>query len=189
VPKVPAKAGRTGSPTEGEPVYLAVGLLRRPHGLHGDILMEIYTDFPERLCPGKKVHVGEAHLPLTITRRRKHNHGLLLAFRGYDTLEAVGSLRNSIAYVPATDLPPLPDGRYYHHQLLGSSVVDESGRTLGTLTEILTTGANDVYVVEDQEGRELLLPAIRDVVLEVDLARKEIRVHLIPGLVGGAEEA
>ncbi|RME87351.1 MAG: 16S rRNA processing protein RimM [Anaerolineae bacterium] len=176
--------GDSGSP-RGEPVYLVVGYLRRPHGVRGELLMEVHTDFPERLQPGVSVYVGEEHVPLRITGRRSHARGMLIAFDGIKTREQAAALRNQYVYVLAADRPPLPEGEYYHHQLLGLRVFDESGRLLGTLTEILETGANDVYIVRTSQGKELLLPAIEEVILDVDLTRREMRVHLLPGLDDG----
>jgi len=172
-----------GSPSAGEPALLVVGKIRRPHGVGGEALVEIYTDFPERLAPKTLIFVGAAHQPLTIRKRRPHKDGLLLAFEDITTPEQVGLLRNLMISIPAADRPPLPEGEYYHHQILGLSVVDEDGQELGKLAEILETGANDVYVVTRDDGTELLLPAISDVLLDVDLPRKTMRVHLLPGLI------
>ena len=77
----------------------------------------------------------------------------------------------------------LPEGEFYYHELQGLSVVDENGGSLGKVTEILQTGANDVYVVTNNAGREILLPAIAEVILNVDLESKVIKAHLIPGLL------
>ncbi len=185
---MPAPKSIPGSPSAGEPVYLAVGLLRRPHGLLGDLLLEIYTDFPERLRPGTKIYVGDAHQPLKITRRRPHNDGLLLGFEGITTSEQASKYRATMAYVPMEDRPALPDGEYYHHQVIGINVFAETGKELGVLTEIIETGANDVYVVKPAEGREILLPALKDVILNVDLVTKTMRVHLLPGLLDEGDE-
>lgn len=187
-PKVPKLgAGNTGSPQEGEPVYLAVGLLRKPHGLHGDLLLEIYTDFPDRIRPGTTIFVGDAYRPLKITRRRPHNDGLILGFEGVNTPEEAGKLRATMAYVPTADRPALPPGEYYHHQIIGLTVMDESGKQLGQLTEIIETGANDVYVVKPAQGSDILLPALKEVILDVDLSTKIMRVHLLPGLLDGVD--
>jgi 16S rRNA processing protein RimM len=185
-PKAPHKgAGKAGSPKEGEPVYLAVGLLRKPHGLNGDLLMEIYTDFPDRIRPGTTIFVGDKYQPLKITRRRPHNDGLILGFEGITTPEAAGRYRATVAYVPTADRPALPEGEYYHHEIIGLTVLDESGKELGQLTEIIVTGANDVYVIKRAQGSDILLPALKEVILEVDLSAKIMRVHLLPGLVDG----
>ncbi|MFH1524184.1 MAG: ribosome maturation factor RimM [Chloroflexota bacterium] len=172
-----------GSPTAGEPAFLAVGKVRRPHGVGGDALVEIYTDFPERILSQMVIYVGENHLPLTISRRRTHNDGLLLAFEGFTTPEQVGKFRNQTLYTTKADAPELPEGEYYQYELIGLEVKDEFGISLGKLTEIMQTGANDVYVVTNEAGRELLLPAITDVVLDVDLEAKTMKIHLLPGLV------
>lgn len=178
--KVPARAG-SGSPT-GEPVYLAVGFLRRPHGVHGEIIMDVHTDFPERLTARTKVFIGEDHQPIRIASTRPHGTAMLVSFNGLTTPEAVGRYRNQWVYVRTADRPPLDEGQYYHHQLIGLRVVTDEGRELGELVEIMQTGANDVYIVRAEGGAEVLLPAIPDVLLGIDLPQKEIRVHLLEGL-------
>jgi 16S rRNA processing protein RimM len=185
---MPGHAERpAGSPAAGEPAFLEVGKVRRPHGVAGDVLVEIYTDFPERLQPDVEVYIGEEHLPVRICRRRVHNDGLLLAFEKYTTPEQVGRFRNQIVYTSRKKAPKLSKGEYYQYQLMDMNVVDEAGHSLGKITGILETGANDVYEVTDEGGHEILLPAIADVILNVDLDRKMMRVHLLPGLLGDEE--
>lgn len=167
----------TGSSQPGEPVFLVVGKLRRPHGVNGEILMDVETDFPERLRRGKTIYVGEEHMPLKIKTIRPQNQARLLSFAEYTDCDQVGVLRNNLVYVKAADLPRLPEGEYYYHQLLNLRVVDEQGQELGVLTEILETGANDVYVVTSPDGLELLFPAIEDVLLGVDLEKRQITVR------------
>jgi 16S rRNA processing protein RimM len=177
----PAEAG-SGSPT-GESVFLIVGFLRRPHGVHGEIIMDVHTDFPERLRPGTKVFVGEQHKPMTIASARPHATGMLLGLRGVTTPELAGQLRNTYVYVPAKDRPPLPEGKLYQHQIIGLRVITDAGIDLGKLTDIISTGANDVYVVTGEDGKEVLLPAIPDVILGYNLSNGEIKVHLLDGLI------
>ena len=172
-----------GSPQPGEPVFVAVGKLRRPHGVHGEIIMDVYTDFPERLRAGMLLYAGDAHQELSLTNRRWHQDSLLLTFEGYTTPESVGVLRNQELYIPTADLPSLPDGDYYHHQVIGLDVVNETGRLLGKVTEILETGANDVLVVRSEAGREILLPMIEAVVREISLQDKQVHGHLLPGIL------
>jgi 16S rRNA processing protein RimM len=167
----------TGSPMPGEPVFVIVGKLRRPHGVHGEILMDVQTDFPQRLRRKKTVYVGEKHLPLVIESVRTQDRALLLSFEGYEGCDAVGQLRNHFVYVKTSELPNLPEGEYYFHELVGLRVVNEQGVELGVLAEILETGANDVYVVRSAEGAETLLPVIDEVVRHVDLERGEICVR------------
>lgn len=177
-------ATHPGSPAKGEPVYLAVGLLRRPHGVRGEILMEVLTDFPERLQPGMWLLVGEQHTKMKLNRARGHKDGLLVGFDGVDTPEDAGRYRNTLVFVNASDSPALPEGAFYHHQLLGLKVVEQDGRDLGVLTEILYTGANDVFVIAKPNGGELLVPVIPEVLLEISLEKQSICVRLLPGLEG-----
>jgi 16S rRNA processing protein RimM len=165
----------TGSPPEGEPVFLAVGKLRRPHGIQGEVSMEIITDFPERLKAGQILYVGEAHQPLTLESVRPHDQLLLLSFTGFNDPDSIGQFRNQFLYVQAKSVPPLPEGYYYHHQLMDMAVVDTEGQLLGIMTDILETGANDIYVVTTPEGGELLLPVIENVILDINLEKREIR--------------
>ncbi len=170
-----------GSP-DGEPVYLTVGFLRRPHGLGGEVIMDLHTDFPERMKSGRKLLVGEQHKPFTLTGVRPHQAGLLVKFKGINSAEEAGQFRNQWVYIKASEAPPLPEGKIYQHQLLGFQVVDDTERSLGELVEILETGANNVYVVKDEAGHELLLPAIPSVILDIDTERHLVRVHLLEGL-------
>jgi 16S rRNA processing protein RimM len=173
----------SGSPTPGEPEFLVVGKLGKPHGIHGEIVMDVYTDFPERVQQGVTVFIGPQFLPLQIIKRRPHARGLLMTIDGYQTREGVAELRNQLVYVPTADRPQLEAGEYYHHQLLGLQVIDEEDRLLGSIERILETGANDVYVVHDESGAELLVPDIESVVLEIDLDHNQMLVHLLPGLL------
>jgi len=173
-----------GSP-DGEPVYLVVGFLRRPHGVQGEIIMDLHTDFPERLRSGRELFVGEEHKLMTVEGARPHAKGMLIKFKGVETPEEAGQFRNQWVYVRASDVPSLPAGKIYQHELFGFEVVDENGNGLGELVEIIETGANDVYVVRDSNGREILLPAIPSVILDLDPDRRLMRVHLLDGLVPG----
>lgn len=173
---------QAGSPSSGEPVFLAVGRLRRAHGVRGEMQMEVLTDFPERLKPGLTLYAGEERRPVRVRRVRWQDRAILIAFEECQTPEQAAGLRNQILYVPASDLPPLEEDEYYHHQVLGLRVVDEAGHFLGTLAEILETGVNDVYVIRPERGQDILLPAIEETILEVNLAAGEMRVHLLPGL-------
>jgi len=171
------KENRTGSPQTGEPLYLAIGKLRRTHGVEGEILMDILTDFPERFKTGAVVLVGRNHTPFTIRSFRLTGNAALIAFEGLDDCDQASILRNQLIYSAVQDAPTLPEGEYYHHQILGMQVVDEAGKVLGSVVEILETGANDVYVVGGEGNAELLLPAIKSVVLSVDVKEKKIVVR------------
>lgn len=166
----------TGSPPGSEPVYLMLGKLRRAHGIKGEIPLEIYSDMLELLAPEGLVYVGESHQALIIQATRWKNDLLLLKFNGLDDREIVSDLTNEYVYVRADQLPPLTEEEFYYHQLLGLSVFEEDGTFVGQLSEILQTGANDVYLVMSDEGEEVLIPAIEDVILEIDLEQQKIIV-------------
>jgi 16S rRNA processing protein RimM len=163
--------------------FLAVGKLRRPHGVRGDIQMEVLTDFPERLKRGIIVFVGEQFTPLRILRVRWHSQVLLVQFEGYSTPEQAGELRNQIVFVSASDRPRLPEGEFYHHELAGLRVMSENGEELGFVEQILETGANDVLAVRRSSGQEFLIPYHDAFVIHVDLANGTITVRVMPGLL------
>lgn len=145
--------------------------------------MEVYTDFPERLQPGVTLYLGQAAKQLHLTKRRQHRDGLLVTFDGYGSPEEVGQFRNQVVYVKTVDRPPLEAGEYYHHQWIGLRAVSVDGERIGTVTEILETGASDVLVVTPSSGPEVLIPTVDSFIKGVDLTRQEITVQLIPGML------
>jgi 16S rRNA processing protein RimM len=168
----------TGSPERGEPVFVALGFLRRTHGIHGELIMDILTDFPERLRPNRPVFLGEDHAPHRLGTVRQANKVMLVSIKGYTNPEEAARFRNTYVYVRSDNLPRLPEDAYYYHELIGISIVDEKGQVLGELESIIETGANDVYVVRQTDGGEMLLPAIAEVVLTVDLEHSVMTVRL-----------
>jgi 16S rRNA processing protein RimM len=178
-----AKERPAGPPSAGGSSFLIVGKVRRPHGVHGEVVAEIYSNNPDHFKPKQTLYLGEKHSKCLITSQRIHNEGLLLGFEGIDTPEQAGRFRNQILSITSSQSSDLPEGEYHYYELLGLEVIDPDGKPLGGLTEILETGANDVYVVTDKNGRELLLPAIPDVILNINLEAKEMTVRLIPGLI------
>jgi 16S rRNA processing protein RimM len=147
------------------------------------MLMRVVTDFPERLQPGVRLFLGDAYQEVHIRSLRAHNQGMLIAFNEFEGKDAIDHIRNQWLFVRAEDRPALPEGQYYQHQLIGLKVISDEGQALGQLAEILETGANDVYVVRGGGGKDVLLPAIEDVILGIDLDKKEMRVHVLPGLI------
>lgn len=173
----------TGSPPPGEPVFLAIGQLGKPHGVRGEIILNVLTDFPERLRSGKVVYVGKEYSPIHIQTARVHGQKMLVLFENVTNREQADELRNQMVFVRTADIPPLPEGEYYQHQLIGLKIISEHEQDLGLLEEILETGANDVYLIRMPDGNELLLPAIDEVIQEIDMKKGSIRVHVLPGLL------
>lgn len=174
---------RSGSFRMSEPDFLVIGKLRRPHGVRGEIIMDVITDFPERIKTGSTVFVGEDYQPIKLKTIREHQKGLLVSFDNYSTPEKVGIFRNWMVYVKASDLPLLPEGEYYHHQVIGLQVIDERGNALGTVTDIVATGANDVLVVLQESGIEFLLPVVDEMVLKIDIEKGVIYARPLSGLI------
>ncbi len=176
------KQKRSGSPQIGEPEFLVIGHLHRPHGVRSELLMGVMTDFPERIKAGVTVYLGEDHKPVTIAGVRHHNKGVLIKFEEYPTREDIEFIRNWPVFVRVDDRPELPEGEFYYHELIGLRVITDTEQELGLVAEILETGANNVYIVRNEAGEEFLLPDIPDVVLDLDLEAREMRVHVLPGL-------
>lgn len=172
-----------GSPPSGEPAFLVIGKLHKPHGVRGEMTMEVLTDFPERIKVGSTLYLGEGYRPLQVRSLRWHRAMLLLAFHGVNNPEQAGEFRNTLVYVRADEIPPLEAGEYYHHQLLGLQVFSEAAERLGEVVDILETGSNDVLVVLLEGGGELLLPVTDEVILEINLEQRIIRCRLLPGLL------
>jgi len=165
--------------------YMAVGHIVGVHALRGEIKLEPYTDFPERFVPGELFWMGEELAKMELASVRSHKNVLLLRFVGIEDRSAAERLRGQWLFIEETEAVSLEEGSYWIHDLLGMQVTDTSGNLLGRVVEVLSTGANDVYVVRpaDSERQELLLPAIPEVILAVDLATRTMRVQLLDGLV------
>ncbi|MBI3240693.1 MAG: 16S rRNA processing protein RimM [Chloroflexi bacterium] len=175
----PTRRRNKSKASTAQPRFLAVGKVLRPHGVRGELLLEVHTDSPTHLAEVETVYVGETHTPLRLEKSRLHRSQLLIKVGGYDDRATAESLRGEIIFVAITDAAPLKPGEYYHHQIIGLKVVTDEGEALGMVTEILETGANDVYVVNGPDG-ELLLPAIKSVILKIESG--QIMVHLMEGL-------
>ena len=165
-----------GSRSSSEPAFLVIGKLRRPHGVRGEIPLELYSELLELLDPEQTVYVGDHHQPLTVEASRWKQDLLLLKFHTLDDRTAVESLTNSLVFVKSSQLPPLEEGELYYHQLIGLDVYDEEGENLGVLTEILQTGANDVYLVTNEAGEETLIPDTEEAILEIDMDAGRMKV-------------
>lgn len=166
---------------------IAVGHIVGVHGLRGEVKVEMYTDFPERFAPGAVLLVGEDLAEETIEQVREHKTHLLIKFAGVDNRTAAEDLRNLWIFVDEADAALLEEGTYWIHDIIGLEVVTDQGKPIGRVTDVLATGSNDVYVVAPQDdfnhGSEILLPALDDVILAVDLEQGRMTVHLPDGLL------
>ena len=152
-----------------------MGRVAAPWGVRGDLKVEPLTDFPERFRRGAALWLRGRRCEV---ERSRWSRGLVyLALSGIDSRDAAEELRGALLEVPENELTPLPEGQYYQFQVLGLEVRTPEGDLLGRLVEVLSTGANDVYVVRGG-SKELLIPAIDDVVKEVDVAGGRLVVEL-----------
>ncbi|MHB8377289.1 MAG: ribosome maturation factor RimM [Dehalococcoidia bacterium] len=147
---------------------MAVGRVLGPFGLKGELRVQPLTDNPQRFAAKSRLWAGEQ--PVTVVGSREAGGHLYVRLKGFAGRTSVEPFRHALLQVPEEALPPLPEGEYYRFQLLGLTVVDREGTVLGTLDEIIETGANDVYRVRTPAGDDILLPALDDVIVGVDLA-------------------
>lgn len=178
--------GNSGSSGERRPElrYLAVGRVVRAHGLRGEVSVTLLTDFPERFETTEWVYLGNEFeaTPYRLEKYRWHKQNLLLTLTGVNDRNAAEQLKGQFVQVPIEEAVPLPDGTYYFYQLIGLRVESTEGEFLGAITEVMETGANNVYVVQ-QEEREILLPAIPDVIKSIDITQGIMVVQVIEGLI------
>jgi 16S rRNA processing protein RimM len=167
--------------------HLAVGQIVGAHGLYGELKVEAYTDYPERFAAGAGLLLGEDLQPVTVESMRPHKSNLLVRLAEIEDRTAAEELRGLWLYVPEADAAALEEGAYWIHDIVGLRVVTTEGQSIGNITDVFPTGANDVYVVQPAPGvnggRDLLLPAIADVVERVDLAAGVMVIHLMEGLI------
>ena len=159
---------------------VVVGRIVGAWGLRGEVKVLPQTDNPDRLSEGSRVYLSNR--PARIERSTRAKAGLRLKLDLADDRTQAEELRGLLLTVPRSDVAPLPDGSYYHFQIIDMDVLSEDGEPLGRVAEILATGGNDVYVVRDSAGKDILIPAIAGVVLEVDPGQNRMVVRLPEGL-------
>ena len=163
--------------------WLAVGRVRKPHGVHGELLAEILTDFPDRVGAGVELGVGQPPDRMVIVERvRIHKGAWLLTLQGIDTREAADSLRDAWLTLPGQPREELPQGYYYEHELTGLTCVDRAGRTLGEVTALADIGGGSLLVVRTDRG-EALVPFRPELVVTVDLDARRLVLDPPRGLL------
>jgi 16S rRNA processing protein RimM len=160
---------------------VVVGHVAKAHGIRGEVAVEVRSDNPERFVDGARLFTGGGR-SLTIERAHAHGARMLVKFDGVEDRGGAEALRGQELVVPESWLPELDDGEYWPFQLEGCAVVTESGRSLGSISEVIVNPANDLWVATDDAGGETLVPAIRDVIVEVDIAARRVLVRDVPGL-------
>ncbi len=169
--------------------YIAIGQITGAHGIRGEVKVSVMTDFPERYKPGVKVFVGTEDdcTPSQIETSRPHKGVMLVKLAAVPDRSVAETLQGKYLLIPEEQAMPLGEHENYVHDLVGLAVETTDGKTLGKLTEILFTRANDVYVVDGPDG-EVLLPALREVVVRVDLGAGKMIVVVPDGLLDAEKD-
>ncbi len=162
--------------------HLAVGRIGGAHGIRGELKVEVLTDFTHRFDPGSRLFLEGDEVECEIVSARPHKAYMLVKLKGIENRTEAQQLRGLHLLVHRDKATPLPKDEYYADELVGLRIITTKGMELGELTEVLWTAANECYVVQGPFG-EVLLPAIAEVIQEVDLQNGEMLVSLLPGLV------
>lgn len=162
-----------------------VGVITSPHGVSGEVKVYPTTDDPKRFKRLKEVTLalGKEERQVEIEQVKFSKQMVILKLKGFDNRDAVEKLRQCSLYVPRENAVRLQKDEYYIADLIGMRAVDEEGREIGQIQDVLVTGANDVYVIRMQDGGELLLPAIKECILDVQVEEGVMKVHILEGLL------
>jgi 16S rRNA processing protein RimM len=165
--------------------YLRVGVITTTHGIKGEVKVYPTTDDPLRFKELKEVilDTGKEYLPLEIENVKYFKQTVILKFKGINDINDIEKYRGKDILVTRENAVKLEEGEYFIYDLIGSEVITEDGERLGKLEEILATGANDVYVVKTEDQKEILIPSIKECILDVNTVEKIITVHLLDGLL------
>lgn len=156
---------------------IVIGKIVAPHGVRGDIRIMPLTDRPEQFLNLSYLLLEDGR-QLTVKAARFHKRMVLVSTKEITTMNDAELLRDTKILIRAEDLPPLEEGRFYVADLIGLPVFDEEGKQLGTFKDSITTGSNDVYIVAVPGGKDLLIPALKIYVREINLQEKRIVVKL-----------
>ena len=157
-----------------------VGKIVNTFGIKGEVKVALYTENINNFKKGNKIYVNNKEMQIEKSRLQKNM--LILKLKGVDNMTDAEDLRDSIITVERNK-KELPSGTYYIADLIGLDVYTDEGALLGKIIDIYNTGANDIYTVKTLEGKEVLLPAIKDVIKQVDIQNKKVIVHLLKGLI------
>lgn len=165
---------------------LRVGIITKPHGIRGEVKVYPTTDSPLRFDEIKHVRIMQRGRDLgdhEIASVKHFKDIVILKFDEYNDMDAAETLKGAELYIPRDEGAALKEGEYYIADIIGMDVVTDDGVHLGKVKDVMETGANDVYVVELEGGKELMIPAIKDCILDTDIDANVLTVHLLDGLM------
>ncbi len=161
--------------------YLEIAKIVSVHGVRGEVNAQAWCDSPSVLCKLKKLYSKDGQTLYQVERARPKNEGMaILKLQGFDTPESSQTLRNKVLYADRADIK-LPEGSYFIADIIGLEAVDEKGQSYGSITDVLSTGANDVYEVT-KDGNKYYIPAIPSVVLKTDVEAGKMTIFPMEGL-------
>ncbi|WMJ88293.1 ribosome maturation factor RimM [Anaerocolumna sp. MB42-C2] len=165
--------------------YIRVGVISSTHGIRGEVKVFPTTDDINRFKTLKHVilDTGKEQLELEVEGVKFFKQQAILKFKGIDNINDIEKYKGKDLLVTRENAVKLEQDEYFIYDIIGSKVITEEGTELGELTEVMATGANDVYIVKTKEGKEVLLPSIKECILDVDVTNKIIKVHVLPGLI------
>lgn len=165
--------------------YLRVGVIANTHGVRGEVKVYPTTEDIKRFDYLKEavIDTGKEKINVNVTGVKYFKNMVILKFEQYDNMDQVIPLKGMDLFVTRENAIPLAEGEHYIVDMIGCKIITDEGVTLGELTDVMQTGANDVYVVKTTDGKEVLLPAIKECVLEKDIENKVIKVHIMKGLL------
>ncbi len=174
--------------TPPEPAYLLLGEILRPHGVMGEVKMRVLTAYPERLSELESVFLGSSPdgddaREYAVERVRMNREYALVKLREIHDRTEADKIRDLYVMVELEDAIPLEEDEFYLYQLIGLTVKTVEGETLGALTEVLETGANDVYIVDSPQYGEVLIPATPETIIQTDISGGVVIVKLPDGLL------
>jgi 16S rRNA processing protein RimM len=172
-----------GAPPDGEEhAWIAVGEIVGAFGVRGEVKVLPQTDFPERFARTPILYLGDARTPHAVQNARQHQRIVIVKLEDVDDMVAAAQLRGVTLWIPEAERLPLPADQFYLSDVVGLPVTHVNGQPLGTVSDYITGGANDLFVVRTPGGREVLLPAVREFIRELDIPAHVLRVNPIPGL-------
>ena len=166
---------------------LKVGKIVNTHSLKGEVKVISSTDFEEeRFKKGSKLLITRGNQlirEVVVQSYRNHKNFLLVKFEGIDSVEEAEKLKNLQIKIDSDEVGELEENEFYFHQIIGCEVFDENDKNLGEIIDILTPGANDVWVIKGENGKEILIPYIEDVVKQIDITNKKVNIEVMEGLI------
>ena len=181
-------------PEQIETEWATIGKVVALFGVHGELKVSLLSDIPNRFAELRVAYLGPDHIRHVIKSVRPYKgEMILLGLEHVNDATTAEALRNLDICIPLAELAKLPPGSYYQHDIIGLRVFTLGGYDVGEIIDVMITGSNDVYVVKTAAGKQVLIPAIRDVIKEIDLARHTMRIDPMPGLldndsIGAREE-